>query len=188
MDGVCGVASQGQQAASDPCLAPSRTSSFFVGQSDEFVRVRSCLSRGFRKACANDASNSAYINVPAWPISRASLSARSESAMAASGWPSATKPRSTGQDDYPDVLAKSRREQAMFGRVVEREARSKCAVPSVMSPVTSGSAHKAMPDHERACRPLLFGEREKLVRKLAHSVAVERHKVCDPKTVEDREQ
>ena len=45
-----------------------------------------------------------------------------------------------------------------------------------------------MPNHKRNCRPLLLGERQELRRKLAHSVAVERDEVRDPKTVEDREQ
>ena len=45
-----------------------------------------------------------------------------------------------------------------------------------------------MPNHERAGRSLLLGERKELRRKLAHSVAVERDKVRNPETVEDREQ
>ena len=45
-----------------------------------------------------------------------------------------------------------------------------------------------MPDHERAGRPLLLGERQELRRKLAHHVAVERHIVRGPEAVEDREQ
>jgi hypothetical protein len=45
-----------------------------------------------------------------------------------------------------------------------------------------------MPDHERDCGALLLGERQELRRKLAHSVTVERHKVRDPETVEDRKQ
>jgi hypothetical protein len=48
-----------------------------------------------------------------------------------------------------------------------------------------GHAHKAMPDHERDCRPLLLGERKELRRKLAHRVAVERNDVRDPEAVED---
>ena len=45
-----------------------------------------------------------------------------------------------------------------------------------------------MPDHERDGRPLLLGERQKLRRKLAHHVAVERHVSSRPRAVEDREQ
>ena len=45
-----------------------------------------------------------------------------------------------------------------------------------------------MPDHERHRRPLLLCERQELRRKLAHHVAVERHKVRDPEAVKDREQ
>ena len=45
-----------------------------------------------------------------------------------------------------------------------------------------------MPDHERDGRPLLLGERQKLRRKIANQIAVERHIVRDPEAVEDREQ
>ena len=45
-----------------------------------------------------------------------------------------------------------------------------------------------MPDHERDGRPLLLSERQKLRGKLTHNVAIERHKVRDPKAVENREQ
>ena len=45
-----------------------------------------------------------------------------------------------------------------------------------------------MSDHERGCRCLLLGERQKLRRKLAHHVAVERRIIRDPEAVEDREQ
>ena len=45
-----------------------------------------------------------------------------------------------------------------------------------------------MPNHERAGRRLLLGERQELRGKLAHSIAIERHIVRDPKAVEDRKQ
>ena len=45
-----------------------------------------------------------------------------------------------------------------------------------------------MPDHEGACRLLLFGERQELRRKLTYGVAVERHEARGPEAVEDREQ
>ena len=45
-----------------------------------------------------------------------------------------------------------------------------------------------MPDHERDCRPLFLRKRQELRRKLAHRVAIERHKVYVPKAEEDREQ
>ena len=45
-----------------------------------------------------------------------------------------------------------------------------------------------MPNHERDCRPLLLRERQELRRKIAHSIAIECHKVRDPEGVEDREQ
>src|SRR5215470_2902756 len=45
-----------------------------------------------------------------------------------------------------------------------------------------------MADHEwRGCL-LLLCERQELGGKFPHHLTVERHKVCDPKTIEDREQ
>ena len=46
----------------------------------------------------------------------------------------------------------------------------------------------AMPDHERDCRSLLLGERQKLRRKIATDIPIECHKARDPDAVEDREQ
>ena len=45
-----------------------------------------------------------------------------------------------------------------------------------------------MPDHERASRPLLLGERQELCCKLERHVAIECDKVGDPEAIEDREQ
>ena len=59
---------------------------FFVRQSDKFIELARLLSRSFRsKIWVTIATVSANINVAAWPISRASLSAWSASASAASG-------------------------------------------------------------------------------------------------------
>jgi len=44
-----------------------------------------------------------------------------------------------------------------------------------------------MPDHERDRCALFLGERQKLRRKAAYYVAAERHIICDPKGIEDRE-
>ena len=67
--------------------------------------------------------------------------------------------------------------------------------PGVMYPglrdaprTRQGSAHEAMPYHERGCRPLLLGERQELCCKLERHVAVECDKVGDPEAEEDREQ
>jgi hypothetical protein len=49
-------------------------------------------------------------------------------------------------------------------------------------------AHGAMPDHERDCRTLLLGERQKVSRQIANDVGIERHIVCQPETIEGREQ
>ncbi len=77
----------------------------------------------------------------------------------------------------------------MFGRIVKRERliEMRSAFRDV-SREQQGSAHEAMPNHERDYRLLLLGERQELRRKLARHVAVERHGVRDPKAVEDREQ
>src|ERR1035437_1925252 len=49
-------------------------------------------------------------------------------------------------------------------------------------------SHEAMPNHERDWRPLLFGERQELRRKVAQRVAIECHKDRGTDAVEDREQ
>ena len=98
-------------------------------------------------------------------------------------------PRSIGQDCTPDVLAKSRRQRTMLGRIVKRERLIEVRSSfRDVSRTQQGNTHEAMPDHERDRRPLLLGERQELRRKLAHSVAVERHIVRDPEAVENREQ
>ena len=50
-----------------------------------------------------------------------------------------------------------------------------------------GTAHDAMPNHERSGRTLFFGKRQDLSRQLARRVAVERHKVRGQQAIEDRE-
>ena len=68
----------------------------------------------------------------------------------------------------PRVLAKSRRQRTMLGRIVKRDRLIQVRRPSAMSPVNSKEiAHEAMPDHERDCRPLLLRERQELRRKVA---------------------
>ena len=70
---------------------------------------------------------SANISVAAWPISRASLIARSASTSAArSQDPKDIRPKR--QDRYPIVLPKSHCERTMLGRVV------KCARLIVVGP------------------------------------------------------
>ena len=45
-----------------------------------------------------------------------------------------------------------------------------------------------MPNHEGDCRSFFLGEGQELRREVAQSVAVERHIVPDPESVNDREQ
>ena len=77
----------------------------------------------------------------------------------------------------------------MLGRIVERD-RPIEVHPAFrdVSREQQGSAHEAMPDHERSRRSLLLGERQELRRKLARHVAIERDAVRDPEAVEDGEQ
>src|SRR5262249_2669100 len=76
----------------------------------------------------------------------------------------------------------------MFGRLIKRE-RLIIVGPAILdvSRVRQGDSHKAMSDHEWDCHPLLLSQRQKLRRQAAYNVAAERHKVCDPKGVKDRE-
>jgi hypothetical protein len=63
-----------------------------------------------------------------------------------------------------------------------------CSAFRQSSRTQQGSAHEAMPNHERDRRPLLLGEGEELRGKIARDVAFERHGVRDPEAVEDGEQ
>ena len=87
MNCVRGFAGQGQYATLDQhsdCLPEQ--GAFFVRQSDKFIGIARLLPRNFRRGYGSQrVTSSAYINVAAWPISRASLSAWSASASAASG-------------------------------------------------------------------------------------------------------
>ena len=109
----------------------------------------------------------AYIKVAAWPISRASLSACVR--ICERSWDSraSTGPTTDRTSCHADVLAKSRRKRTMLGRIVKRD----CAIEmrSALRDIsrTARNADEAMPDHKRGGRPLLFGERQELRRKLA---------------------
>jgi hypothetical protein len=77
----------------------------------------------------------------------------------------------------------------MLGGVVERDSAIMVVSPSRdVADMQRRQAYKAVPDHERYCGPLLLRERQKLLCKLAHHIAIEGHVVRDAKTVEDREQ
>src|SRR4029077_16991867 len=88
-----------------------------------------------------------------------------------------------------DILAKSRRQRTMCGRIVKRERL--IVVRAALRDVAraqKGSAHETMAYHERDARLLFLSKRKELRRKLPHHVAVERHVVRDPEAVKDREQ
>src|SRR5262249_31882746 len=77
----------------------------------------------------------------------------------------------------------------MFGRVVEcPRAIEMCSAFREISRNQQGKAHKAVPNHQRGCCPLLSSERQELGRKLAHHVAVKRHVIRHPEAVEHGEQ
>jgi hypothetical protein len=95
--------------------------------------------------------------------------------------------RSVTQDCRPGVLAKTRRQPAMLGRIVEREGAIEML--SAFRDVTGGEqgvSREAMPKHERGGCPLLLGESQELRRELAHYIAVERHKVRDLEAMKNR--
>ncbi len=98
-------------------------------------------------------------------------------------------PRSMGEDYHSVVFAKSRRQLAMLGRIVKRD-RLIVVRPTLgdVSRTQQGKSHDTMPDHERDCGSLRFGERQELSRKLAQRVAVKCHVARDPEAKEDREQ
>src|SRR6516162_5338890 len=56
-----------------------------------------------------------------------------------------------------------------------------------IAPVQHGT-HHTMSDHQRCRRSSLRGERQKLVRELAHSVAIEGNEARCPETEQNREQ
>jgi hypothetical protein len=77
----------------------------------------------------------------------------------------------------------------MLGRVVKLpRAIELCSAFRDISRNQQGKAHKAVPNHQRGCCPLLSSERQELGRKLAHHVAVKRHVIRHPEAVEHGEQ
>src|SRR3974377_1979147 len=77
----------------------------------------------------------------------------------------------------------------MWGRIVKPD-RLIVVRPTFLdvSCTHQGSAHQAVPNHERNRRSLLFGELQELRCEVAQSSAAECHIVPDPETVNDREQ
>ena len=79
------------------------------------------------------------------------------------------------QDCHSDGLGQTRRQRTMLGRIIKRDRVIEMR-PSFcdVSRGQQGSAHDAMPDHERDGCSLFLGERQELRRKLAQHVAIER--------------
>ena len=50
------------------------------------------------------------------------------------------------------------------------------------------NTHDTVPNQERDWRPLFFGERQELRRKLSHGIPIERPSVRDPDAIEHNEQ
>ena len=77
----------------------------------------------------------------------------------------------------------------MHDRVVERdrpiEVRPRLRE---VSHIQQGGTHQAIPEQTREGRTLLLRQRQELIRKRAHHVAVARDIVRKPEAVEDREQ
>ena len=97
---------------------------FFVRQSDEFIGIARLLPRNFRKENGSvHVTLSAYINVAAWPISRASLErvvSVCERGLGIAKHPQSQRP--IGQDCHPDVLTKTHRQRTMLAQ--DRKAQS----------------------------------------------------------------
>ena len=72
------------------------------------------------------------------------------------------------------VLAKACRKRTMLGRIVKRQrAIQMRATFREVSRKQQGKSHEAMPDHERGCRPLSFGQRQEVCSEIATSIAFE---------------
>jgi hypothetical protein len=50
------------------------------------------------------------------------------------------------------------------------------------------NTHESVPDNERECRSLFFGERQELRRKLLEGIAIERHSRRSPDAIKHNEQ
>jgi hypothetical protein len=76
----------------------------------------------------------------------------------------------------------------MLGRIVKRDC--PIVVHTALRDVTrikQGSAHVAMPDHERSRGALFLRKREEMGREIETDIAVECQSVRGPEAVEDRE-
>jgi len=77
----------------------------------------------------------------------------------------------------------------MHSRIIKRDCT--IIVRSTLREVSrhqQGVTHNAVPYHERNSRPLLLGQRQELLCKLARQVAVERQAAGEPEAVENGEQ
>ena len=84
---------------------------------------------------------------------------------------------------------RSRSQRTMLGRVIKRD----CSIEVIaaldqIAGKQQRNSHYAVPDYERECRSLFFGERQELRRKVSHGIPIERPSVRDPDAIEHREQ
>ena len=77
----------------------------------------------------------------------------------------------------------------MFAGIVKRQRPIiLCSTPSNIARDQQRSTQETMPYHERRGRLLLLGKSQELRSEISTDIAVERHVIGDPETVEDREQ
>jgi hypothetical protein len=90
---------------------------------------------------------------------------------------------------HSDIVAKSSRQRAMLGGIVQRNHAIKMAAPARdVAHEHQGYAHEHVSDHARDRGALVLGKGVKLLRKLARDIALERHAVADPEAVENGKQ
>ncbi len=98
------------------------------------------------------------------------------------------RPGAVDQGRNSVVVAKPCRHRSMCGWIIKGDRAIK--VSSALRDLSGrqqGKTHHAMSDHERDCRPLLFGKRHETRCKFAHHIAVESDIARSPRPVEDRE-
>src|SRR5216683_4627449 len=162
--------------------------SLFIRQSEKFIedrvccRVISAVGMGYRcdgQRVHQRGSLTDVARILEWALFSC------ECGLGIAERPQGERPPPEG--DHTDVLAKSRRQRTMLGRIIKRD-RLIVVGPAFRegSPTRQGSAHEAMPDRERQGCPLLLSERQELRRKLTHRITAERHKIRGPEAIENR--
>jgi len=148
----------------------------FRRQNDKFLRERVCRNVVPAEDMCIFGMASPIIRVAAWPISRASLTARSMSARAASGKPSnqrvqARKDKATTRASGPNRVASGPCSQDRKARAPDRSARGF----SDTSRRPQRHPHEVMRDDARRGRPCFSASARNSAASSCIQVAIERH-------------